>query len=151
MSVTDVRNYIIQYQQPALLLVCNGQTIPNGANTPISFNTALYDELGMWSLADPTKIYTPTDALWHIYFRITWAANDTGRRVAQLSGTLFPSSADEFVALGRTISEHHLYQLTHIDAANDLQITVFQNSGGNLDIAWVHLIMARHVEIAYPI
>jgi len=46
---------------------------------------------------------------------------------------------------------HHLYQLTHIDAANDLQITVFQNSGGNLDIAWVHLIMARHVEIAYPI
>lgn len=151
LSVTEVRNYITEYHAPALFLFCSGQIIPNANFTMVEFTAAIYDELGMWTIGDPTKIHTPNDAIWTVGMVATWIPHATGQRWLQLEGTHSPYGHDEFPVASRQIDRHNITSMIHIDASDPTQLEVWQNSGGNLELDNAYVIMVKHVDIAYPV
>lgn len=150
LSVTQVQSYIVAYHLPALLLIRNNQVIPNNDFTDISFSGEVYDELDMWTIGEPTKIYTPSDAIWTITVFVAWASDNTGYRSLIIGGLHLPAVSSEFKAVDAAVHEDGFSTVLHVDSSEPVTVRVLQNSGGNLTLTTVSLLMLRHVEMVYP-
>ena len=54
------------------------QSIASISNTPIEFDTEVEDVFGMFSVADPSKIYAPTSGLYLVAASVYWAPAISG-------------------------------------------------------------------------
>ena len=123
--------------QGVLLTRATLQTIPNNAETAVSWNAEIHD-VGEYHEAtiQPTWILVPTGlgGTYNIYASVEWAASGTGlRRIG-----IFVNSVEIAQTLQPTISGGQLSlfaSTSYILAEGDVvTIKVYQSSGGDLDI-----------------
>ena len=114
------------------------QSIPNSANTAISFSGVTYDDYGMWAVGNPTRLTIPaalTGKRILIVGQLDWTANVTGTRGAALikNGTTRIAEA----AFGTTTSSHVPLTPVALDVpvtSDYYEIQAFQASGGALNV-----------------
>lgn len=113
------------------------QSIASGSGVAISFDTAEYDPLGMWSvIGTPTVIPLPVGGVWSVHGCVRFAstAAATGvRQVAITAGanmvdvTRVPSIAGEAVIIGSSA-------IRYFAAGTSIGLQVRHTFGANLDV-----------------
>lgn len=115
-----------------------GQTIDNGVTTAISFTTARWDTDSCFDFpANPTKLYARTRGKYVITGHSRFASNPTGRRHHQLTinGTQV-IAADEWDTNEALVTSNSIASIWWMDPGNYVELHVYQNSGGPLDIQY---------------
>ena len=119
------------------------QNIGTSSSTALSFLTADFEvgDSGQWDISDPTKIVCKKAGKYIISGFSSFAANATGYRqfALKVNGTTDSQSSIMAVTSGDETSQ--TLSIVKELAVNDyVQMFVFQNSGGNLNIqAGFHL------------
>lgn len=117
-----------------LVYRANNQTLTTAVDTPISWDTELYDTNAMFALSAPTRITCRVDGLYIISAGMSYAANATGYRVTRirLNGSTVVA-ADESASAGAVASTSLTLSLQRRLVAGDyLELYALQGSGGNL-------------------
>ena len=116
------------------------QSIPNATTTPVSFNTESYDTDDYWSSGNPTGIIIPETGYYHITAQIRWAyTSNVGERYAWIivnnTGELFSLNAKNTTSTDN--ADHNISVDLHLNKNDYVQIMVYQNCGGalNLDVS----------------
>jgi hypothetical protein len=114
----------------------NNQTITNNTNTAISFDTETFDTDGMWAIGDPTKLVAQLAGKYVITCSARWDGNATGSRVVSVkkNGTTFLSQNGSKDVEGNHVIVTGSPTIATLAASDYIEIIVFQDSGGNLDI-----------------
>ncbi|KKN57465.1 hypothetical protein LCGC14_0561770 [marine sediment metagenome] len=123
-----------------LLSHTGAQSIPNDTNTDIDFAQELFDRGGYHTGAGgDIVIPLGLEGYYRILISVRWEANATGQRIILLrrsgttlaSATQVPPVSVPPVAIDLT---QHLEITLYVAAADSLSVSVYQNSGGALDI-----------------
>lgn len=111
-----------------------GQSIPNNAETALSWNTTDVDEGGI-TLSGGTGLVAPVDGFYVASCTIRWASNSTGyRRLAlYLGGALYGDHAGN--AISGVTQPMNVAFVAWFAAGQAIEARVLQTSGGNLSIA----------------
>lgn len=135
---------------PAILLYKELQTIPHNTWTSISWEAAQLDPLAMWNEGEPTEIQTPNSGIYSATFTGSWVANATGRRTCELGGDCKPTLHDLIDCA--VVSPHYFTMsgLTFIHYTSPTTVSVYQNSGGNLNLGYIYLLLLRRSIYTYP-
>lgn len=113
------------------------QSMANGGPyVAISFTHTDYDNDGMWDPGDPTRLTVQTAGIYLVIAQVHWAAHATGYR-----GHLITHSADGPIAQWHAdpndvtnLVRGTLSTTWSCLAAEYFELTVWQNSGGPLDV-----------------
>jgi hypothetical protein len=111
------------------------QTIPNAADTAVSFDTERWDTDGIHNGVNPTRLTCIKAGYYLIVGSISWTASAVGIRYTWVkkNGTTFIaglcSFANDAVSMTRQIAS----VVEHLDAGDYIELIVNQTSGGNLD------------------
>jgi hypothetical protein len=113
-------------------------TIPNNTLTKLGFDLVDYDTSGFFALISNTKLIIPVDGKYDISISsILWSPNAVGGRLVQiLKNGVATTSINEQAAVtggGLTDQETHTRGIKCV-AGDYFEVSVQQNSGGNLDI-----------------
>ncbi len=117
------------------------QSIPNGAQTALSFSAVRHDSLAptapMWTLADPTHVIVRGPGLYVATACVEFDANAAGERTV----AIFDTASSQFFAVeergavsGDTTDVTCGTGPFYLPAATSLQVLVFQTSGGALNV-----------------
>jgi len=117
------------------------QSIPNSAQTALSFTTVRHDTMGgispMWSLADPTHVIVRTPGVYVATACVEFDANAAGQRVVGLYDTL----SNQFIGVeecnavnGDTTDVTCSSGPFYVPAASSFLVLAYQNSGGALNV-----------------
>lgn len=112
----------------------SNQTISNGTWTAISFDAERFDIGNMHTSSNPTTLIAPRGGIYVISGTVNWAQNNNGNRYLgiRLNGNTwldiigFPP-----LSTSHDMTITTIYQLS---AGDYVELCVYQNSGGNLDI-----------------
>jgi hypothetical protein len=131
---------------PALMLRRSGQGTVNLAITPVVFSDVVLDTDELFDPTAPTQVRSGAAGLYLISVRAFWEANATGVRVLQVnqggSAVLF----DRSDAQSAGVTPLATSGLLIMDELEPLIVTVFQNSGGALDVTTaVDLVWIGHL------
>lgn len=115
------------------------QAITTGTHTAVTFDSENWDIGTLHSTSSSTsRITIPTggDGLYHLTCAIYWDVSGVGQRLARIyknGAALYPSSyAQANVTYGVT---HNITAYYDLVAGDYLEVFVFQDSGGNLNIS----------------
>ena len=110
----------------------SAQTLTNGVQTPVVFNTEAYDDLGFYpGTGDVVTI--PLSGTYLATAEVCFAISATGIRnvtIQKNGSTVLVSQLGQGTANGNQIS---VATVARLAAGDQLQVKAFQNSGGNLD------------------
>lgn len=111
------------------------QTIGNSATTAISFDTSVHDDGTFWNVSAPTKLVIPTTGWYLFTAHMKYNSNGTGKRVMdfRFNGTTFPGASISWPGSGQD-QDMALCLAYYMTAADYVEVTTFQNSGGDLDV-----------------
>ena len=137
------------------------QVIPNNATTTVNLNTTDYPQFGNMhdNTANNDKIYIRRDGVYYITANVVFDVNATGIRQANIAltrnGATTAIAVDRdaaFATLGGILNPATMYYCREGDY---IQLQVFQNSGGNLDLLQVSdysptLLVSERREDLYP-
>lgn len=115
----------------------SNQTIATGgAGTKLSFNQARLNLDGIFDVADPTKLTIHTDGIYLIVAQVEWVLNTNGVRYVDilLNNTNY-ISIESRPGAGFT-AYMHATTIYPLKAGDYLEVLVYQNSGGNLDVVY---------------
>lgn len=111
------------------------QSIGTGSATAVSFGAELFDHGGCWVIGSPTRLTAPVAGVYSVSAAVEFAANATGNRQVHIytngsehSRITVPSVG---AGLATRVSHNAIVQLA---AAEYVEVFVFQDSGGNLNI-----------------
>ncbi len=117
----------------------NLQTIPNNTTTDIQFENEYWDTSGAHSTTtNSNRVYILKSGIYLLSANIGFESNSTGIRKVEVRGTTWPGvvlseERDALASGGTTI---HLTGVVFLAGeSNYLTVEVFQNSGGDLDVA----------------
>jgi hypothetical protein len=122
---------IRQLQQPtsARLSSAAGQSIPNSANTALTFSAAEFDLMGMFTASD--RLTVPVKGAYLVGATVEFASSATGRRglYLQKNGTtLFAGHLQPATSYGAVT----VTSLLRLDIGDYVRALAFQDSGGAL-------------------
>lgn len=118
-------------------------TIGTGATTVITFDTTSFDD---GSFFDGSTKLTFTRAGWaFVSGHAKWAANTTGKRVMDLrfNGSTYRASVSVGPNAGNSDPDLATSLAFYAAAGDYVELTVFQNSGGNLNVTAAQLQALR--------
>lgn len=118
------------------------QSIANNTNTAVTFGSAVYDPLSMWSAGAPTEVVIPTGQAgkYAVSISAEWAANTTGMRFFNLekhNGSAWstvgvcnqhPGNA----SFGARMAP--IFPAVDMSAGHKFRLIAYQDSGGSLNI-----------------
>jgi len=117
------------------------QTIGTAAITAISFDTEVFDNGDYFAIGSPTRLTIPVGlaGVYAIAANASFVANAVGAReiTVRLNGATDLTSASCAALTGGIVTTLATYTLFQLAVADFLELTVFQNSGGNLDVRTV--------------
>lgn len=113
------------------------QTIGSGALTPVAFDFRSFDTLGsMWQPGDPSKIVLPVRGIYAARGHVRWQASAAGgsdkATSLTLSGTVLDTDNEPLD--GTVERSANIGGEFYGEAGQVLQMQIFQNSGGNLNL-----------------
>jgi hypothetical protein len=111
--------------------------IGNNAVTAVTFNSERWDEGALHSTSSTTsRLTAPITGLYQIHAHIRLAANSTGVREAHLrvNGTTFIDYRNEPTPSATQPTIFGLGTQYRLLAGDYVEVTVYQNSGGNLNV-----------------
>lgn len=114
------------------------QAIATATATMLSWDSTVYeDSTGMWASANPTRLVAHRTGVYDITYDVTFTANSTGRRRAQLfkNGLIFTPN----MRSGGDAPTNEAYLTGHlagIELTQDdyIEVQLYQDSGGSLDV-----------------
>uniref|UniRef100_UPI002ADE41EC hypothetical protein n=1 Tax=Bellilinea sp. TaxID=2838785 RepID=UPI002ADE41EC len=119
------------------------QSIPNNAWTAISFTQALTDQRpsgisAQWSSGTPTRITCQIAGSYYIYGNVLFSANTTGARMVGIrrNGTTILAVTTANPVGGGLATILNLSVKLDLVVGDYIELMVFQNSGGNLNITY---------------
>lgn len=113
------------------------QSIPNGVNTAIQFDTELYDTDNIHDVAvNNTRLTCNTAGEYLISGAVRWASNGTGVRVSFISvnGTARIAQQDAAAPAGTYAFSQQLVTQYHLNAGDYVELLVYQDSGSALNV-----------------
>jgi len=111
-------------------------TVSNLVVTALTFNSERYDNGGLHSTVTNTSRLTAQNAgKYLITAHLVWAANATGRRTThlRLDGETYIAT-DVRPAIDGAVLAVSLATVYHLAASSYVEVAVYQNSGGDLDV-----------------
>jgi hypothetical protein len=124
--------------------------IPGGGSTAINFDTVLFDTDSYFDAGTPNVLTVPAAGIYQVNACVLWAASAAVTQELVLSLTTNGNLALSFgyrsdlvptaIELGQNIS--HALSLA---AGDTVSATVFQNTGGNLDVTGVERITSMSI------
>lgn len=113
------------------------QIIPNGGDgTKLSFSTVRWDTDGLFDIADPTKLTIKTDGVYIITALIEWATSANGVRYVDILLNNTDYIGIESRQGASAAIYMHATSIYTLKAGDYIEVLVFQNSGGNLDVVY---------------
>lgn len=114
-----------------------GSSIPNNADTAITFTTEAFDTSGMWDAGQPTRITCVQAGFYYITCNTFWNANAVGtRRIRiRLNGgatILVGDSRPTVATAGLQTDQNAPKSAWQANVGDYIEMVVYQNSGGNL-------------------
>lgn len=114
-------------------------SIPDSVDTPISWNTAIFDTGGYYSGAHPTRLTAPATGLYHVDASVYWDNHSTtnGRYIAfmvngaggnRIAICIIPSPVSAFTFSSNTSA------LLSLTAGDYVEVVAFQNSGAAMNV-----------------
>lgn len=110
------------------------QSISNTSDTDAIWNSEETDTSGIWTVGSPTIFTIPYAGMWRIDAQISWEANGTGWRLASLKQGASVIARDVISGNADTQHQNHVGTTMVLAAADQIKVTVYQNSGGNLNL-----------------
>ena len=122
------------------------QPIPNSTNTPLGFDTNVYDNDAMHSTtANNTRLTAPISGIYEVTGQIAWDVGGGTLRVARID--VDGSSSDAIAASQAPNPTHSVYQEVtgqlHLNAGDYVELVGAQDSGASLG-AYVDSRFAMH-------
>lgn len=110
------------------------QTIGSASTTALTGYTVIRDDLGAYSAGSPTRLTCPADDWYLIACGVNWDQQNAGKEVVdlRLNGATFPGSQTAVPANNALVLP--VPCLYYCVQGDYWEITVFQNSGGNIDV-----------------
>lgn len=110
------------------------QAITNNTNTAVSFQSTAWNVGTIWAIGSPTRVTIPTSGWYSVVVNAKWANNGTGRRSAgyRINGGATYWALQQTAANGVDTTTGIGY--AELVAGDYLEIIVFQNSGGSLNL-----------------
>lgn len=110
------------------------QAISNSANTAISWQSTAWNVGTVWAVGSPTRVTIAVAGWYSVVVNAKWANNTTGRRSAgyRINGTGAYYALQQTAANG--VDTTTGIGLAQLEAGDYLEILVFQNSGGSLNL-----------------
>jgi hypothetical protein len=113
------------------------QTLANNTATVITFNTEVWDHIGLYTSAAPTRITFPLDGRYHVGGHLMFDDNVTGRRSISIrkNGVTTLASMNQMA-----ITDAGIVTRVTIDTIDEfvtgdyVELVGLQTSGGNLDV-----------------
>jgi hypothetical protein len=121
---------------PAVRVGNGDESIGSSANTPLTFNTELYDTANMHS-GSSSNLTAPVDGVYAVTAEAQWATNGTGVREVLLrknGSATIAFDTQNAVSTPFTTTQTATTE-TLLQAGDSVQAQVFQNSGGALVVA----------------
>lgn len=116
----------------------SAQSIPNNTFTTITWENERWDTNGIWSAAEPTKLYLNRNGYWYTQTNIYWAGAAAGfretRLIRQPAGAQYYQSETPPVTGNVTSNTAFgIFRISNFAADGDyIEVLVRQDSGGNL-------------------
>lgn len=131
-SVSGVPTWSDPPSRKFCLVSRNNQTAANGT-TGISFSTEIFDNNGMWSGGNPTKITLPDAGIYRFDGYVVFGSSDTGRRAVYINdgSAKYMDSRYAINGMHSSCSFSYVY---YTSSSKDITVVVEQNSGGNLTV-----------------
>ena len=108
------------------------QTISNNTTTVITWNQEDYDTDGMHdNVTNNSRITIKTAGKYSALAQIVWASNSTGKRIVNITKNSVVIGKMNYLASGS--SQHTISAVDDFVVNDILEVSVFQDSGGNLD------------------
>jgi hypothetical protein len=107
-------------------------SIPSGVQTVVPFQSVLYDDVGAWDVANPTRLTAPSAGLYLITARVAWPSDTAGsRRAVIFSPAFFPYAQNWASAFSTTTLPvvQECVDVRKLSAGDILELYVFQDSG----------------------
>ena len=127
---------VSQSREGARVFNSGNISIPNSSNTALTFNSERWDDNGLHSTVSNTSRLTAiVEGRYLICAQTTWAASSSGNRNLsfQINGSGFPGLiANKPLSAGK--SHYILCILTNLAADDYVEVIVFQDSGGALNV-----------------
>ncbi len=129
----------------ASISIAGSQSIPNNADTALTFDTIDYDPTGLATLTPTSYLLAPDTGIYAVDLGLTWASNPTGDRelVLSLGGYSDPTMRQTAMAAP---TRDHAMQISVVRKLNQYDVVaghVIQTSGGALNVAGARLSMIR--------
>lgn len=118
--------------------IANDTTTTLGFGIGGSFAATPTINIGSWAVnaadADPESVETPEAGMYLLVASTDWESDSTGRRYTSIKrdGSSTPGSTAQVAAVGQT--RYTVAMLADIASGVDLDVDVYQNSGGNLEV-----------------
>lgn len=113
------------------------QSIPNAADTAVSFDTANSNTSSLWSAGSPTRITIPVgqDGLFQFFGQVSYLANATGIRYIYFHKNGAPFGAtDDKQGISGNPTYLNISRPVSMVAGDRMELMVFQTSGAPLDL-----------------
>lgn len=118
------------------------QALPNQTYVPIAWDTEVYDTAGMWSSAEPTRLYAPVTGRYAIAACVAQGTT-TGRVITDIrvngSQQYVSASYNEATNLGPTVAADRF-----LNAGDYIEINAYSGGGASSTIgstAWAYVSM----------
>lgn len=110
------------------------QTIATLTSTAIAYSGATWDTGGFFTLSSPTRLTIPADGIYAVSGHVAWASNVTGWRHATIRVNGLTNIAIQSVNPAASGAYVTVKTIDRFSANDYLEMTVFQNSGGDLNV-----------------
>jgi hypothetical protein len=117
-------------------------TLATSAPAALPFDTEGEDAYGMHdNVTNNSRLVCVKAGIYSVAAQVTWAANNSGRRVAQITkngegggGTFQLSTATPGLGGTAVAFDQNVAGPVRLAVGDYLEVTVYQNSGGNLSV-----------------
>lgn len=118
------------------------QSISSGTNTPVTWQTAIYDTSGIYSPSNPTRLTVPAGVTKvRLAAQIVFGANATGKRdvLIQKNGSLnydgrATTNTLPVTGTSQTMTVNLTSPVLEVTQGDYFEILAYQNSGGSLTV-----------------
>lgn len=113
------------------------QSITNNAFTALSWDVEVRDPFGIHSSGSPTVVTIPTPGWYAIVGQVVFDANSTGIRAITVvrDGATVVGEATAVAMTAPTTTVLNVSALQYLDQGQTIELQVYQNSGGALNVA----------------
>lgn len=125
--------------RPMIMLTKGTASISNNSLTKISWDSDYHDDYGMWSSGTVVTIPSGMGAIWNVILSVRWASQTTVSGYRQCRIDVNGAEQNVFnlaptTALNSTNVVTHLTHPMELQAGDQVEAQVYQNSGGALSI-----------------